>query len=58
VSCFLYALSGEVVWVDEPNILYSYRLFYVMSTFQSRHIYIYIYSFEFYGVDGLYMMML
>ena len=23
-------LSGEVVWVDEPNILYSYRLFDVM----------------------------
>jgi hypothetical protein len=54
VSCFLYALSGEVVWVDEPNILYSYRLFDVMKTFQPR--YIYIYSFEFYDANGLYMM--
>jgi hypothetical protein len=44
VLCFLYALSGEVVWVDGPNILYSYKLFDVMETFQSCYIYIYTVS--------------
>jgi hypothetical protein len=55
---FLYALSGDVVWVDGPNIFLFYTLFDVMQTFQSRHIYIYIYTVSsFYDADDLYMMM-
>jgi hypothetical protein len=60
VIIFLYALSGDVVWVERPNIFLFYILFDVIQTFQSRHIYIYIYIYtvsSFYSANDLYMMM-
>ena len=53
---FLYALSGDVVWVNGPNIFLFYTLFDVIQTFQSCHIYIYT-VLSFYYANDLYMMM-
>jgi hypothetical protein len=44
--------------VERPNTFLLYILFDVMQTFQSRHIYIYIYTvLSFYDANDLYMMM-
>ena len=53
---FLYALSGDIVWVNRPKFFPFYTLFDVKQTFQSRHIYIYTFS-SFYDANDLYMMM-